>query len=273
MFDVRTLYNALKCLREKNKALHTNCFFLLPKMKRIASLPGAEIEIGKNWIWLLYKERDFQRLYFWAAGLPDITEICRSVRQKKESGQIVMELVGREPDINRAAGCFAGEGMEIYAVQSRYKASALHTVPEKEANCTCSLISAADAEKVLPLLEEQMDPYVSHLPPVPYIYELQRKNMIYGCYMDGELVGVEILEPVGIWGRYWYQVVIKKEAQRKGLFTILKNYMILHNLQCRHWSTWITDTNIGSIRANEKTGMRKDGLKNIVMIYSGDRKQ
>lgn len=270
MFSIQVLYSALERVR-KCPEFQTNCFFLHPKLAALSQLEEAQIRISDGFVVLTYPERNFQRLYFWTANCQTIPAICRAAQDLLESDVMVMDLVGKAAVVQRGARYFEAQGMERYALLSRYQATELHTVPEKAVRCTCSLVPAADVEKILPLLEEKLDPYVSHLPSVPYLYELQKENLIYGCYVDEELVGVEILEARGKWGRYFYQVAIKRTEQRKGLFTVLKNYTISHNAQCTHWSTWIDDTNAGSIRGNEKAGMKKDGMEEMVFLLTDNR--
>lgn len=270
MFSIQVLYSALERVR-KCPEFQTNCFFLHPKLAALSQLEEAQIRISDGFVVLTYPERNFQRLYFWTANCQTIPAICRAAQDLLESDVMVMDLVGKAAVVQRGARYFEAQGMERYALLSRYQATELHTVPEKAVRCTCSLVPAADVEKILPLLEEKLDPYVSHLPTVSYLYELQKQGLLYGCYIDRELVGVVCLESRGKWGCYVYQIAITKKEQRKGLFTILQNYVISHNRECRHWSIWIDDTNAGSIRGNEKTGMKKDGMQEMVFLLWNHR--
>lgn len=270
MFPIQVLYSALGRVR-KCPEFQTNCFFLHPKLATLSQMEGAQIRISDSFVVLAYPERNFQRLYFWTANYQAIPEICRAAQDLLESDAMVMDLVGKAAVVQKGGRYFEAQGMERYALLSRYQAAKLHVVPEKNVDCTCALASEEDVEKILPLLEEKLDPYVSHLPSVPYLYKLQKQGLLYGCYIDRKLVGVVCLEPRGKWGCYIYQIAITKKEQRKGLFTILQNYVISHNRECRHWSIWIDDTNAGSIRGNEKTGMKKDGMQEIVFLLRNNR--
>lgn len=267
MFKLQNLYDAINELKEQREDFHTNCFFLYPKMKFLSEQDDSKLRIGEKCIVLLYRDRTFQRLYYWASGLSAIAEICNTARELNEPNNlIVADVVGNAEYIHNAAGEFEIQKAQKYAVLSRYRASALRTVPEKQIHCECTLVSLENVPEIIPLLEEDLDPLVSHLPTLSYLYTLQKRHLLYGCYVCGQLIGVECLEPIGVSGRYIYQLAIKKVEQNKGYATILNNYMISCNLQCKQWSVWIDDTNTGSIYVNEKFGLLKDGLKNMVVI-------
>lgn len=267
MFKLQKLYDAINRLRSRKERFYTNCFFLYPRMKFLSEQNNSKIQIGENGIVLLYEERDFQRLYYWGSGLSSIFEICHMARGLNEANTlIVADVVGDASYISCIGKEFEKQKARKYAVLSRYRASVLRTVPEKPVHCECALVSQEDVPRILSLLEENLDPLVSHLPTLPYLYELQKRGLLYGCYVCGQLIGGECLEPIGLKGRYLYQTAIKKEKQNKGYATILTNYMISCNLQCKHWSAWIDDTNESSICINARTGMTRDGLKNMVVI-------
>lgn len=266
MFKLQNLYDAINKLKRQGN-FHTNCFFLYPKMKFLSEQADSKLRIGEKCIVLLYRDRNFQRLYYWASGLPGVAEICNTVRELNETNApIVADVVGSAEYTHNVTREFEEQKAQKYAVLSRYRASALRTVPEKQIHCECTLVSVEDVPKIIPLLEENLDPLVSHLPTLSYLYTLQKRHLLYGCYVRGQLIGVECLEPIGLKGRYLYQIAIKKAEQNKGYATILKNYMISCNLQCKQWSVWIDDTNKRSICINERTGMIRDGLKNMVVI-------
>lgn len=266
MFKLQNLYDAINKLKRQGN-FHTNCFFLYPKMKFLSEQPDSRLRIEEKCIVLLYRDRNFQRLYYCASGLSAIAEICNTARELNETNApIVADVVGSAEYTYNVTRKFEEQKAQKYAVLSRYRASALRTVPEKKIHCECTLVSVEGVPQIIPLLKENLDPLVSHLPTLSYLYELQKKHLLYGCYVHGQLIGIECLEPIGVSGRYIYQLAIKKVEQNKGYATILNNYMISCNLQCKQWSVWIDDTNTGSIYVNEKFGLLKDGLKNMVVI-------
>lgn len=267
MFKLQNLYDAINELKEQREDFHTNCFFLYPRIKSLSEQDDSKIRIGEKCIALLYEEYNFQRLYYWASGLPGVAEICNTVRELNETNApIVADVVGSAEYTHNVTRKFEEQKAQKYAVLSRYRASALRTVPEKQIHCECTLVSVEDVPKIIPLLKENLDPLVSHLPTLSYLYELQKRHLLYGCYVHGQLIGIECLEPIGVSGRYIYQVVIKQTEQHKGYVMALENYVIRCNPYCEHWSGWIDDTNTGSIYVHEKFGLLKDGLKNIVVI-------
>lgn len=211
MFKLQKLYDAINRLRSRKERFYTNCFFLYPRMKFLSEQNNSKIQIGENGIVLLYEERDFQRLYYWGSGLSSIFEICHMARGLNEANTlIVADVVGDASYISCIGKEFEKQKARKYAVLSRYRASVLRTVPEKPVHCECALVSQEDVPRILSLLEENLDPLVSHLPTLPYLYELQKRGLLYGCYVCGQLIGVECLESIGLGGRYIYQVVIKK---------------------------------------------------------------
>ncbi len=267
MFEIRALYDTIRDLKKRG-ALYTNCFFLPPKMKSISEQEDSQIQTAKDYIVLLYNERNFQRLYFWCISTSLIAELYSTVQQLKEKNRfIVVDIVGTADYIRDVAIPFENMGARKYIVQSRYRATALRMVPVKTTDCVCALISPGDVQEALGLLESNLDPIVSHLPTQSYLHELQSENLVYGCYAHGQLIGVECLEPIGVKGRYIYQVVIKKEKQHQGYVMALKNYIAQCNLQCRPWTVWIDDTNSGSIYVHEQFGLKKDGVKNMVLVF------
>lgn len=267
MFKLQKLYDAINRLRRRKERFYTNCFFLHPRMKFLSEQNNSKIQIGENGIILLYEERDFQRLYYWGSGLSSIFEICHMARGLNEANTlIVADVVGDASYISCIGKEFEKQKARKYAVLSRYRASVLRTVPEKPVHCECALVSQEDVPRILSLLEENLDPLVSHLPTLPYLYELQKRGLLYGCYVCGQLIGVECLESIGLGGRYIYQAVIKKTEQHKGYIMTLKNYIVRCNPQCEHWSVWIDDTNISSVYVHERFGLVKDGLKNMVVV-------
>lgn len=267
MFILQNLYEAINNLKKQKKEFHTNCFFLYPKMKTLSEQDDAKIQVGNNCVVLLYGERNFQRLYYWASGFSTVFEICHMARElNRTNAPIVVDVVGNTAYIHNMDGEFEKQKGRKHAILSRYRASALRIMPAKKVSCECSLVLPEDVPKIGPLLEENLDPFVSHLPTLSYLYELQKKHLLYGCYVHGQLIGVECLETVGLKGRYLYQLAIKKTEHRKGYATVLKNYTISCVSQCSLWLAWIDDTNKGSIFLNEKSGMTRDGLKELVII-------
>lgn len=267
MFNIRELYDAVGRLKRQSPHFHTNCFFFSPKLDGISQKEDAAVLDFGRYILLAYGERDFLRIYYWAESLDVVTELSRKVQELRKRGKVlVMDVVGKQDYAEAVSEILVQGGMERYAALSRYSAKTLREVKETGEEYRCSLVPAEDVVHILPILEESLDPYISHLPPVEYLYELQKNHLIFGSYINGKLVGVECLEPIGKQGRYLYQIAITKTEQHKGIATKMKNYMISCNPDCRHWTVWIEDTNVGSIRINEKTGMKKDGLKDIVLI-------
>lgn len=266
MFETRILYNAIHELK-KSGSVYTNCFFLPLKMKQVSEQGDSQIQVGKNYAILLYNERNFQRLYFWCTDTSQIKEIYNIIQQiKNKDCFVVVDIVGTSDCIQEMVIPFEIMGAQRYMTQSRYRAAALKIVSTKKADCVCSPISPKDVQEALSLLDSNLDPFVSHLPTLSYLYELQSENLVYGCYVQGQLIGVECLESIGLKGRYIYQVVIRKDKQHQGYVMALKNYIARCNLQCRPWTVWIDDTNRGSIYVHEQFGLKQDGVKNRVLI-------
>lgn len=265
MFDINVLNESLTELKKTGSIL-TNCFFMLDKLKALSEKPESQLFRTTEFVMLLCKEESFKRLYYWIKKPENISDICAIIKNEHNS-IIIIELIGKANDLSVIKKIFTDNGIRQYGRLSRYQASELKTFSLNIEGFLYREISKESIPLIPDLFQENFDKYISHLPTIEQLYDLQREHLIYGAYDDKILVGVFCMEKVGRYGLYHYQTVLRKSYQNLGVGIELKSYAIKRNPTCRHWVTWVEDSNKRSIRLNKLLGFHEDGLKTEVLIW------
>lgn len=267
MFDISVLYKKIKKIKQQADKFQTNCYFDNYKLRNIAEKENSSLLIGLNYIFLIYDEMNFARLYYWISDIKDIIYIDNYLKNNVYPKDILLELLGTEESIREKKQHFLNVGFNSYSILSRYRAKFLKIKPVNNTDITYHVLEKEAVEYVPELLLSNLDPYESHLPTLDYLYELQKQKLLYGAYDNNKLIGILCLEKIGENGIYIYQISIMKYYQGKGIGTDIENFAFTKYPESNNFTTWINDNNLISQKMNIGLGYKKDGLKTEVLIY------
>lgn len=267
MFDIKVLYNKIEEMKAYAKNFNSNCYLNNYKLQEIAEKPTTQMIILKHSAFILYDEQNFIRMYYWLPDIKTMNKIGEYLRKNRLERDIILELVGNVEVIFKKSDIFCEEGFKVYSILSRYRSESLILNKVTNSDVIYSVLKKDDVINILDILNDNLDPYESHLPDLTYLYDLQKKNLIYGAYTQNKLIGVLCLSNIGLRGIYSYQMAIKRNYQRQGIGRKLQHYALAHYNQCNNFIAWINDKNLVSQKLHVKLGYKKDGLKTLVLIY------
>jgi len=129
------------------------------------------------------------------------------------------------------------------------------------------LAQPEQADEILSILYDVLDPFVGHLPSKQKLLELTGQRLVFCAVQNGRILAAVCLERMGKCGIYIYQDAVIKAYQSSGIGIWLLQFALANFQDCCRFSSWTEDSNKASNRMHRMMGMEYDGLKDSILIY------
>lgn len=267
MFDVDRFYRQINGLKLKNKRLYSNCFFSYEDIKNIANENNSSFYIFEKSIFLFSYEDNFYRMYFYVSDLEQFKNIKNYLENIE--APVVVEIIGRRNQIENIIASFVDVGFSIYDVLSQWRSNNIicDDFVRICGNIRFQTAVIEDTKEINNLLINSFDKYVSHLPNIQTIQNLIDKEQVYLAKDDDNIVSLILLESIGKFGKYLYQIVTQEKYKGKHIGWNLAKFAYSHYKDNNNFTSWVQDNNAASAYLHSKLGMVKSDLKTIVLIY------
>lgn len=271
MFDMKIMNEAIKRLKKQSVKCWTNCFFTADRLISLSKNMDTRLYIGKRSICFIYDERDFSRVCYWIADIDAVKEIYDVIlKHENMARDIIIELVGFAKDIYVVETAFLSYGLIRYAMLHRWRLSRSMGGREDldDAVIYKPVSEKSDVKIIEESLNQNFDPYISHLPTAEYLYKLQADGLIYGAYIHHKLIAFFCLENLGSRGKYFYEGFVCKKYRNQRIGEKLAHYIISRHPECSSFVLWIEGKNLASQKLFEKLGFKQERLQTVVLKYN-----
>lgn len=264
MFDVRGYAEKVNRMRKQGETI-TNMFLPVSSLDKIAQQEDSQLYFNEGVLAFTYSDNGVNRLCFHLSSLEQAQNLDRLL-EKTEKRPLVADCVGREENILLLSEALIQVGFFVYARMSRWHGSSIAHFPELERKVFIAA-KAKHTESIQRLFMESFDPLISHLPNTEKLQSLIAKDLVFCLEEQKHVQAVACLERIGKKGIYLYQYAVSKAYWKKNTGSAIFQYALEQFSACNSFTSWTTDDNAASNRIHEKFGMKRDGLKNIILIY------
>lgn len=263
MFDVQELFAQVARLKQKGTCICNN-FLSLPALTEFAGQEASTLAYNEGAIALLCEDVGVTRLHFYLSS-PEAAPALAELLERDRRRPVIVDCVGKREQVDSVSRLLCAAGFEPYTRMLRLRGSKVPYAPVPE-----GLVQPArpeDADRILEMLNETFDPFVSHLPGRKKLLGLIEDGLVYCILKDGRIAAVECLERIGRRGIYIYQGVVEKEYRGSGFGGILLQFCLNQYRDSLTFTTWVEEGNGGPLRRHQQNGMTFDGLQDAILIY------
>jgi len=264
---VTSTKQVLELIQEVKTGAASYCtnFYSSPQ-KIVNWVEHGELFAGRygNAVLLLRKNAGFSHLYFGATSPDALAQGIHSWPQRNQEA-IVVDLIGREPDVAGSLGIWEGNGFKRYQSLNRMTRTAqLPAEARVVADPRIGFADRPDCGPIQDLLRSAFDPYAEQLPTR---YELEAAigaRQILVARHEGALAGVLFFETQGVTStlRYW---LVAEPFRSLGVGSgLMKEYFNSHPRVCRY-VLWVIAQNQPAIQKYAHYGFAPDGLVDYVL--------
>ena len=265
MFELYAFLEKTDALRHSHpKTFLSNAYLTRPQYEALAahqdcaaySVPGAEL--------LCVKEEGFHRIYYYASDLDALEQLEPLLPE----GVLVAEQVSRHPDNLPETERLARMGLLPYKRLIRVRTNSLlkkaPLLNFKLAPPPGQFLSVKDT--FYPLLRESFDSYISHLPTLEALAQMEQMGLLFTLWDEDCLAGGVCVEDLGANAKYIYQIVVSKDYQGQGIGQQLLSLAASHFPDSTVYTAWVETENIPSLTMFQHSGFQPDGLFTQVFL-------
>lgn len=265
MFDLKEYAEKANRLR-KQRGIITNAFLSVSSLDKISQQEDSRMYFNERALAFVYCDNGVGRVCFHISSFGQAQDLKRLL-EKTEKRPLVADCVGREENIMPLAAALVGIGFSAHSYMSRWHSSRIAHFPELEREYF-TIAGPEHAEGIQRLFAESFDPLVSHLPDMDKLKALIACGLVF-CLEDEERIqAAACVERMGKKGIYLYQYAVSKACRREKTGSAIFQYALGQFPDSSHFTSWTTDDNAASNRIHEKFGMKRDGLKNRILVYA-----
>lgn len=266
MFEISELFKQVSRLKRSEKFVANN-FCSAHDLARISERKGSCFLWNEGAALVVNCDGKVNRAYFFLESMDAVSQLRVLVDQFPDK-PVVVDCVGRVPQVDRLSDVLRISGFRSYAKLSRWKSGSIRfgTHPLHFDN-SYRAAENDDCLYILRMLNETFDQYISHLPSKEKLLSLIENQLVFCASNDEEIIAVVCLEKIGAKAIYSYQNAVLERYRAMGIGGRLLQYGLYQFRECTQYSAWIEDNNIVSKRMHNTIGFTPDGLKDHVLIY------
>ncbi len=262
--DIGSVYDLVREQRQKSKGFVTNFY---PDRRRIESWVGRkELYVRRvtGILFLLREDADFYHLYYCASGA-DVLGSALEELNRTSPGRLVVDIVGREPDVDAMSAPFRQSGYRDHALLRRMMRLAGRAEVEHTRDPEVVFAEAADAQCITGMLHDSLDRFAEQLPHLDEIRAAVGDSSILIVRRGEDIAGLLYFEVAGHTSmlRYW---LVGEEYRDQRLGSKLLRGYFAESSGARRFIHWVISTNSNAIARYQHFCYGFDGLFDRVLV-------
>lgn len=217
-----------------------------------------------NSVFFFKKKTGFSYLYYCASSIGDLNNSLSQLKLLSDKTQFVVDIIGKEPDIQPIVQVFRENEFYIYTTLNRMSRS---TTNEECKNLFQNLKKAeiTHSEAIYNLLNRYFDPLAEQLPCQEEINNWIKTNHLIIIEEEGEILGFIIFDIIGVTSylRYWF---VHPQHRNKKLGSTLLHEFFKNSADTKRQLFWVIQTNENAICRYLHYGFHSENLYDFIMI-------
>jgi len=251
-------------VKKDAEAYYTNFYSMQEKVQ--TWIDHGELSAGRVGasVLLLRKDRGFSHLYFGARNVAALEQSLRSWSTTSREA-IVVDLLGREPELFKSLESWESCGFKRYTQLNRMTRTAHSQVPmHNGSDSRIAFAEPADCEALLKLLGASFDPFSEQLPTVYEIEAAVNSRQILVARHQGTIAGMLFFETQGLSStlRYW---LVAHPFRAHGFGSALLRAYLGSQQKVSRYLLWVIAHNKSAIEKYTHYGYAPDGLIDYVL--------
>jgi len=263
------IQNAIKAVKDFRKGFITNFF---PEVDKINSFITQGLlykkTIGET-TFILRENQAFCYLYFCSTTDDAVKLSLSQLDILKDKTQLVVDIIGKYPDIQSIILSFEANGFYLYTSLNRMSRS---TTEFEYYKSYPGLIKAdlEHASVILNLLNQYFDPLAEQLPTLQEINDWIKLNHLIIVAERGEIQGFIIFDIIGFTSylRYWF---VHPQHRNKKIGSILINEFFKNSVSTKRQLFWVIQSNENAINRYLHYGFKSENLFDYVLTNKNEK--
>lgn len=266
MFEINELFRQISRLKQSTGFV-ANSFLSARDLSRISKENDSSFLWNESAALIVNCDNGIHRAHFYLASLDAATEL-KELAQKIPNKPLVVDCIGKATQMGELLTALCGAGFKPYAELSRWKSGQINFISYPSfIDDSFRVAIKEDCDRILQILYDIFDPFVSHLPSREKLLSLIEDKLVFCAISDESIIAVVCLEKVGKKAIYSYQDAVLQQYQSTGIGMLLLQFAFYQFRECTQYTSWSEDKNHASNRMHKALGMSYDGLKDHVLIF------
>jgi hypothetical protein len=260
--SVEVVANAIDRAKKGATAYCTNLFPTPRKLEGWITDGGMLLEEAEGAALFLRRDRGFWHLHF-CAGNPVVLRRALTSCPELRTESVVVDVVGREPEVMDLADLFERTGFRLYQRLFRMARASQGTI-DSGPDPRIVLPENADVQPIHELLLRSFDCRAEQVPMPFEIEAAAEAGQIRVARFGGRIGGLLFFETQGLTStlRYW---LTPPEFRGVGLGSALMRWYLAEHSAVRRFLLWVVADNADAIQKYERYGYAPDGLLDRVL--------
>jgi len=263
LFTFNEIRQAMKVVKDFKKGFLTNFF---PEVDKT----NGWIEHGKLYkleeeetVFFFRDNNEFTYLFYATTTLEALNKALNKLKTMTDETQLVVDIIGKEPEIQAITGVFKENGFYHYTVLNRMSRESL-TVDDINIAKGLKLSDTSCAPIILNILNQYFDPIAEQLPTIEEINRWINSNHLIILEEDNIILGFVIFDLIGITSylRYWF---VHPEHRNRKVGSHLLNEYFKRSTGTKRQLFWVIKTNENAIKRYMHYGFFSENLYDYVL--------
>lgn len=261
--DIIEIKNEIDAIKLQCQSIYTNYYVSDKKITNWINKQEVYILVNSDAIIIQRKRKEFSQVYFFAGSVESMI-IAMDISKKKIKGSISVALLG---DVENYIE-------QLEKIDFRYYIGINRVVKLVKGNNSkepilkndVELAKVGDGIEINNIMYDYFDIYADQILDVDEIEDVIKNNGVLVIRNDKEIEGFYLFEKKGITSQALYSAV-RFQYRHKPLGIMLLDAYFAYNPEVKRHIGWIKENNTASIAINNRWGLKKDGFKEVVMLY------
>jgi hypothetical protein len=266
MTPIQTVSQVFDAIQQAKAGAPDFCTNFFPVQRKIQDwIDHGELagEFRDDATFFFRKDRDFHHLYFCASSVSALKRDIAALPELK-SERIVMDLVGKEADLNGMISAWEAAGFRRFARLYRMARVAQPRADSALSDSPITFAEQADCPAILALLEHAFNRYGEQIPTLYEIEAAVRARQILAAKHDGALAGLLHFETQGVTSTLRFWCVNETYRAMKFGSALIRKYFAV-NPAVKRFNLWVAADNINAVQKYGHYGYTPDGLVDYVL--------
>lgn len=263
IYSFLEIQDSIKFVKNLKKGFITNFYPEADKIVNwIENKQLYKTTIGDS-VFFLRKEIKFIYLFYCSVSTAELNKSLSQLKVINDNSLLVVDIIGKEPDIQSIVGIFNRNGFFLYTKLNRMSRNAIFC--EFENNSTMSQIAEiSQAEEIFDLLQMNFDPIAEQLPSLKEIEDWIKQQHLIIIKEDVNIIGFVIFDLMGLTSylRYWF---VHSQHRNKKFGSILLNEYFKHSNKTKRQIFWVIESNKNAIKRYLHYGFQSENLFDYIM--------
>jgi ribosomal protein S18 acetylase RimI-like enzyme len=264
VFYFNDIQDIIKKIKGLNTGYITNFYLEVDRINALINKNQFYKKIIGNTAFFFKDDYEFIHLFYCSSSIDELDKSLTRLRTEMDKYHLVVDIIGKQPNIQSIAYLFKMNGFFEYTVLNRMSRISIQDMAVKSQLNLKIDADSTNCKQIFDLLHQYFDPIAEQLPDLDEIKNWAKSNHLLFVEENGEISGFVIFDLIGVTSylRYWF---VHPKHRNKKIGSILLNEYFKRSEETKRQIFWVIQSNDNAIKRYLHYGFQSENLYDIIV--------